>query len=74
MLQSVRTWCIEEDFCLPYTFRLNIVVSENESVDAGGVLGVSGGALKNVIAELSSSIPGIDEAMSFAELMQQVQV
>jgi arsenite-transporting ATPase len=31
------------------------------------------GASSGLIAELASSIPGIDEAMSFAELMRQVQ-
>merc|ERR1719266_3003026 len=30
-------------------------------------------ASQNVLSELASSIPGIDEAMSFAELMKQVQ-
>jgi arsenite-transporting ATPase len=36
--------------------------------------GMPGGAEQgSIMAELTSSIPGIDEAMSFAELMKQVQ-
>jgi len=31
------------------------------------------GLLQNLMGDLSSSIPGIDEAMSFAELMKQVR-
>lgn len=32
-----------------------------------------GGGISNIMGELSNSIPGIDEAMSFSELMKQVQ-
>jgi arsenite/tail-anchored protein-transporting ATPase len=32
-----------------------------------------GGGLQSLMSELTSSIPGIDEAMSFSELMKQVQ-
>lgn len=32
-----------------------------------------GGGIGNIMGELSNSIPGIDEAMSFSELMKQVQ-
>jgi len=39
-------------------------------IDTGDVLDSSS---KSLISEISSSIPGIDEAMSFAELMKQVQ-
>ena len=31
------------------------------------------GGISNIMGELSNSIPGIDEAMSFSELMKQVQ-
>jgi len=40
---------------------------------AGGSEGDESG-INSLMAELTSSIPGIDEAMSFAELMKQVQV
>jgi arsenite-transporting ATPase len=33
----------------------------------------AGGGISNIMGELSNSIPGIDEAMSFSELMKQVQ-
>ncbi|CAB9501797.1 ATPase GET3 [Seminavis robusta] len=33
----------------------------------------TGGGIGNIMGELSNSIPGIDEAMSFSELMKQVQ-
>lgn len=39
-------------------------------IDSGDVLDASN---KNLLSEIASSIPGIDEAMSFAELMKQVQ-
>lgn len=41
-----------------------IEVETNDVLDAGQA---------GIVAELASSIPGIDEAMSFAELMKQVQ-
>ena len=33
----------------------------------------TGSKLNDLIGDLSTSIPGIDEAMSFSELMKQVQ-
>jgi len=35
--------------------------------------GGADGGISNIMGELSNSIPGIDEAMSFSELMKQVQ-
>ena len=43
---------------------------------AGGIDGATGGAgggAASFLGDLASSIPGIDEAMSFAEVMRQVQ-
>jgi len=42
--------------------------------DAGGMNSEAADGLKNMFSDMSSSIPGIDEAMSFAELMKMVQV
>ena len=42
-----------------------------ESVNRAGSEEESG--ISSLMAELTSSIPGIDEAMSFSELMKQVQ-
>jgi arsenite-transporting ATPase len=39
-------------------------------IETGDVLDTSS---QNLISEMASSIPGVDEAMSFAELMKQVQ-
>ena len=40
---------------------------------AGGAAGLSGAAFTNMLKEYGTAIPGIDELMSFAELMSQVQ-
>lgn len=42
---------------------------EEEEDQTGG----DDGGISNIMSELSNSIPGIDEAMSFSELMKQVQ-
>lgn len=42
-------------------------------VEAGASSPDDDSGLNNLMAELTSSIPGIDEAMSFSELMKQVQ-
>ena len=38
-----------------------------------GMSDETGSKLNDLIGDLSTSIPGIDEAMSFSELMKQVQ-
>ena len=40
---------------------------------AGGGAGGGAGGMANIFQDLSQSIPGIDEAMGFAEIMKQVQ-
>ena len=40
---------------------------------AGGVGDEDGSGIQSLLSELTQSIPGIDEAMSFSELMKQVQ-
>jgi arsenite-transporting ATPase len=42
-------------------------------VEAGASASEDDSGLNNLMTELTSSIPGIDEAMSFSELMKQVQ-
>ena len=41
--------------------------------EAAGADGGDDSAISSIMAELTNSIPGIDEAMSFSELMKQVQ-
>merc|ERR1740124_1686959 len=41
--------------------------------DSTGAASEEESGLQNLMAELTASIPGIDEAMSFSELMKQVQ-
>ena len=38
-----------------------------------GISEDTGNKIGNLVSELSTSIPGIDEALSFSELMKQVQ-
>lgn len=52
--------------------EIDPTIDPNElAAQNGGVPGAEDQG--NLMAELTSSIPGIDEAMSFAELMKQVQ-
>ncbi len=54
-------------FCMEIDPNAAKTAAETEALESDTT------GIKSMIAELSSSIPGIDEAMSFAELMQQVQ-
>ena len=42
-------------------------MAELEGADSGGL-----GGLQSMMQDLTKAVPGIDEAMSFAELMKQV--
>jgi hypothetical protein len=42
--------------------------------DTEGMSTEAADSIKNMFADMSTSIPGVDEAMSFAELMKMVQV
>lgn len=48
-------------------------VEDLAEMNGGGVAGEEGAGLRNLMQDLTQAIPGIDEAMSFAELMKQVQ-
>ena len=52
------------------SFKQQMVAAEGEAVgDEGG----SAGGMQGFMMDMAASIPGIDEAMSFAELMKMVQ-
>jgi len=53
-----------------YTNLYAMEIDPTIEIESGDVLDSQS---QNIIAEMASSIPGIDEAMSFAELMKQVQ-
>ena len=60
------------DFLSSRRQEIDPTIDPNElAAQNGGVPGAEDQG--NLMAELTSSIPGIDEAMSFAELMKQVQ-
>lgn len=62
-------------FCMEIDANADVekMKREMESQIDGGDAPDSSGGLGDLMATLTSSIPGIDEAMSFAELMKQVQ-
>jgi len=51
---------------------MDALQKEIEGVTGAGA-GEEDGSVSSLVAELTSNIPGIDEAMSFSELMKQVQ-
>lgn len=57
-------WCMEID---PNGSMQDMI--ESNSGAAGG----AGGAMNNLMQDIAFSIPGVDEAMSFAEVLKQVK-
>ena len=50
-----------------------LIVALKNMMSIPGMSDETGNKLNDLIGDLSTSIPGIDEAMSFSELMKQVQ-
>ena len=60
----------ENLFCMEIDPEVNM---GDELGEAMGAVGEEGGGLASLMQDLVKAVPGIDEAMSFAELMKQVQ-
>ena len=60
----------ENLFCMEIDPEVNM---GDELGEAMGAVGEEGGGLASLMQDLVKAFPGIDEAMSFAELMKQVQ-
>jgi arsenite-transporting ATPase len=59
-------------FCMEIDPEVDMGDEIGEALGAGGADGAAGG-MASLFQDLTQAVPGIDEAMSFAELMKQVQ-
>ena len=71
-----RSPTLVEGFTNLYCMEIDPTVESDEGPDLGGGGAAGGGGMNMVssfLKEFGNNIPGIDEAMSFAELMRHVQ-
>jgi arsenite-transporting ATPase len=62
-----------EGFTNLYCMEIDPTVESDEGPDLGGAAGGGMNMVSSFLKEFGNNIPGIDEAMSFAELMRHVQ-